>query len=67
MKGEHKLELLPKIKVHLLFHISLLKPRGKEETLWPNHKYVIWPPSNLMGDHLEHEVLCTFKSRHLQI
>ena len=39
------------------------KPRGKEVALWLNHKYVIWPPPNLMGDHLEHEVLGTFKSR----
>ena len=63
MKDEHKLELLPKLKVHSLFHDSLLNPRGKEEALWPNHKYVIWPPPNLVGDHLEHEVLGTFKSR----
>ena len=63
MKYEHKLELLPKIDVHLLFHIPFLKPRGKEEASWPNHKYVIWPPSNLVGDHLEHVVLGTFKSK----
>ena len=63
MKDEHKLELLPKLKVHSLFHVSLLNPKGKEEALWPNHKYVIWPPPNLVGDHLEHEVLGTFKSR----
>ena len=63
MKDEHKLELLPKLKVHSLFHVSLLNPRDKEEALWPNHKYMIWPPPNLVGDHLEHEVLGTFKSR----
>ena len=63
MKDEHKLELLPKLKVHSLFHVSLLNPRGKEEALWPNHKYVIWPPPNLVEDHLECEVLGTFKSR----
>ena len=63
MKDEYKLELLPKLKVHSLLPISLLNPRGKEEALWPNHKYVIWPPPNLVGDHLEHEVLGTFKSR----
>ena len=63
MKDEYKLELLPKLKVHSLFHVSLLNPRGKEEALWPNDKYVIWPPPNLVGDHLEHEVLGTFKSR----
>ena len=63
MKDEHKLELLPKINVHSLFHISFLKPRRKEEALRKNHKYVIWPLLNLVGDHLEHEVLGTFKSR----
>ena len=63
MKDEHKLEQLSKVKVHSLFHISFLKSRGKEEALWPNHKYVIWPPSNLVEDHLEHEELGTFKSR----
>ena len=34
MKDEYKLELLPKLKVHSLFHVSLLNPRGKEEALW---------------------------------
>ena len=63
MKDEYKLELLPKLKVHSLFHVSLLNPRGKEEALWPNLKYVIWPPPNLVEDHLEHKVLGTFKSR----
>ena len=63
MKDEHKLELLPKLKVHSLFHVSLLKPRCKEEALSPMHKYMIWPPPDFVGDHLEHEVLGTFKSK----
>ena len=63
MKDEYKLELLPKLKVHSIFHVSLLIPRGKKKALWPNHKYVIWPPPNLVGDYLEHEELGTFKSR----
>ena len=63
MKDEYKMELLSKLKVHSLFLVLLLNPKGKEEALWPNHKYVIWPPPNLVGDHLECEVLGTFKSR----
>ena len=62
MKDKHKLELLPKLKVYSLFYVALLKLRCKEEALWPNHKDVIWPPLNLVEDHLEHEVLGTFKS-----
>ena len=58
----YKLELLAEIKVYPTFHISLLKP-FKEDNLWPNHKQVIWLPSDLVGDHLEYEVETIFKSR----
>ena len=33
-KDMYKMELLPKIKVYLTFHVSLLKPY-KENILWP--------------------------------
>ena len=41
MKDEYELELLPKIKVHLLFPISLLNLRGKEEALWEHANKVL--------------------------
>jgi hypothetical protein len=61
-KDVYKLELLSKIKVHPIFHVSLLKP-FKVDTLWLDCKQVIWPSSKLMGDHLEYEVEGILKSR----
>ena len=61
-KDMYKLELLPKIKVHLTFHVSLLKS-FKEDTLWPNRKQVIRPPPDLVGGHLEYEVEGILKCR----
>ena len=61
-KDEYKLELSPKIKVHSTFHVSLFKP-FKEDTLWPDHKQVIRPPPDLIGDHLEYEVEGILKCR----
>ena len=54
-KDIYKLKLLPEIKVHPAFHVSLLKP-FKEDTLWPDRKQVIRPPPDLVGGPLEHEV-----------
>jgi hypothetical protein len=61
-KDVYKLELLPEIKLHMTFYVSLLKP-FKEDTLWPNRKQVIMPPPDLVGDHLEYEVEGIFKCR----
>ena len=49
-KDIHKLVLLPKFKMHPIFHISLLNPL-KKNTLW----------LNLVGDHLEYKVEGMFK------
>ena len=54
-KDMHKLELLPEIKMHSTFYVSLLKP-FKEKTLCPDRKQVIRPAPDLVGGPLEHEV-----------
>ena len=51
-----------KLKVHPTFHASLLQA-FKENTLWLDCKQVIWPPYNLVGDHLEYEVEDIVKCR----
>lgn len=65
-KDVYKLELSREIKVHPIFHVSMLKP-FKEDNVWPNLKQVIRPPPDLIGDHLEYEVETIYKSRHHRV
>lgn len=62
LKEVHKLELPLVIKVHSTFNVSLLKSFN-EDTLWPDHKQLIRPLPNLVGDCLEYEVEAILKCR----
>ncbi len=50
------------MKVHPTSHVPLLKP-FKEGTLWPDHKEVMRPPPNLIGNYSAYEVEGNFKCR----
>jgi len=57
-----KLELPPKLKVHLAFHISLLK-LYHEDTLMLISKQVLRCALELVDDHLDYKVEGILKNR----
>jgi hypothetical protein len=61
----YKLELLKNIKVHPIFHVSLLRS-VTYDALRPNQEYNSRPPTNLIDNELEFEVEVMFKSRQLR-
>jgi hypothetical protein len=60
-----KLELSENLKVHPIFHVSLLKLVA-HDALRPNREYNSRPPPNLIDNKLEFEVEVVFKLRQLR-
>ena len=61
----YKLVLTPKIKVHLVFHISLLKEYF-EDSVRPEREQVLRPVPELVGNQEEYEVETILNKRKLQ-
>jgi hypothetical protein len=61
----YKLELLENLRVHLVFHISLLKPISHDASR-PNQEHNSRPPPDFIHYELEFEVEVVFKSRQLR-
>ncbi len=61
----YKLELLKNLKVHPIFHVSLLKSVTRN-AFRLNRKYNSRPPPNLIDNELEFEVEVVLKSMQLR-
>jgi len=61
----YKLELPKNLKVHPIFHVSLLKLVARDVSR-PNQEYNSKPSSNLIDNELEFEMEVVFKSRQLK-
>ena len=60
-----KLALPPKIKVHPIFHVLLLKEHF-EDLVRPEREHVLRPVSKLVGNHKEYEVEKILNKRKLR-
>jgi hypothetical protein len=61
----YKLELPENLRVHLTFHVSLLKLVSRDASR-PNREYNSRPPHDLVYNEPEFEVEAIFKSRQLR-
>jgi hypothetical protein len=61
----YKLELPENLRIHLTFHVSLLKPVSRDASR-PNREYNSRPPHDLVDNEPEFEVEAVFKSRQLR-
>ncbi len=61
----YKLELPKNLRIHLTFHVSLLKPVNHDASR-PNQEHNSRPPPDLVHNELEFEVEAMFKSRQLR-
>jgi hypothetical protein len=61
----YKLELLKNLKVHPIFHVSLLKLVAHDASR-PNQKHNSRPPPDLIDNELKFEVEVVLKSRQLR-
>ncbi len=61
----YKLELPKNLRVHPIFHVSLLKPVSRDASR-PNRKHNSKPSPDLIHNELEFEVEVVLKSRQLK-
>jgi hypothetical protein len=61
----YKLELLENLRVHPIFHVSLLKQVSHDASR-PNREHNSRPPPNFIHNEPEFEVKVVFKSRQLK-
>jgi hypothetical protein len=61
----YKLELPKNLKVHIVFHVSLLKPVARDAS-GPNQEHNSRPPPDLVHNELEFEMEAVLKSRQLR-
>jgi hypothetical protein len=61
----YKLKLLENLRVHPIFHVSLLKPVTCDASR-PNREHNLRPPLDLIHNEVEFEVEVVFKSRQLR-
>ncbi len=61
----YKLKLLENLRVHPIFHVSLLKPVTRDASR-PNREHNLRPPLDLIHNEPKFEVEVVFKSRQLR-